>query len=153
MGADIDSRPSYLGPFGVGQRLLEFCAFHNLCITNSFFKTKLQHKVSWRHPRSKHWHQLDLILLRRATIQNVLHARSHYTADCDTGYSLVCCKIRLQPKKFHRAKKLGIPLIDVSKMTQPDLVDQFAEAFEKGYDASLSGDTATEKWETLRDSE
>ena len=46
-----------------GQRLLELCTFHDLCITNSFH-TKPQHKVSWRHPRSKHWHQLDLILVR-----------------------------------------------------------------------------------------
>ena len=157
VGADIDSWPSCLGPFGVGklnengQRLLEFCAFHNLCITNSFFKTKPQHKVSWRHPRSKHWHQLDLILVRHATIKNVLHTRSYHSADCDTDHSLVCCKIRLQPKKFYHATKPGIPRIDVSKMTQSDLVNQFTEAFENEYDASQSGDTASEKWETLRD--
>ena len=155
VGADNDSWPSCLGPFGVGkmnengQRLLELCAFHNLCITNSFFKTKPQHKVSWRHPHSKHWHQLDLILVRHAAIKNVLHTCSYHSADCDTDHSLVCCKIRLQPKKFHHAKKLGNPHIDVSKMTQPDLMEQFTEAFEEEYDASQSGDTATEKWETL----
>ena len=72
VGADNNSWPSCLGPFGVGkmnengQQLLELCVFHNLCITNSFFKTKPQHKVSWRHPCSKHWHQLDLILVRHA---------------------------------------------------------------------------------------
>ena len=48
-------------------------------------------------------------------------------------------------------RKLGNPCIDVSKMTQPDLVEQFAEAFEEEYNASQSGDTATEKWETLQD--
>ena len=78
VGADCDSWPSCLGPFGVGklnengQRLLELCTFLNLCITNSFFKTKPQHKVSWSHPRSKHWHQLDLIMVRHAAIKNVL---------------------------------------------------------------------------------
>ena len=125
VGADNDSWPSCLGPFGVGkmnengQQLLKLCVFHNLCITNSFFKTKPQHKVSWRHPHSKHWHQLDLI--------------------------------PLQPKKFHRAKKQGNLHIDISKMTQPDLMEQFAEAFEEEYDASQSGDTDAEKWETLQD--
>ena len=127
------------------------CTFHNLCITNPFFKTKPQHKVSWRHPRSKHWHQLDLILVRRAAIKNVLHTRSYHSADCDTDHSLVCCKIRLQPRKFHRAKKPGTPRINVSKMTHPDLVEQFAVAFEKEYDASQPGNTAIEKWEALRD--
>ena len=134
-----------------GQQLLELCIFHNLCITNSFFKTKPQHKVSWRHPCSKHWHQLDLTLVRHAPIKNVLHTHSYHSADCDTDHSLVCCKIRLQPKKFHHAKKLGNPYIDVSKMTQPDLVEWFAEAFDEEYDASQSRDTAMEKWETLQD--
>ena len=157
VGADNDSWPSCLGPFGVGkmnkngQRRLELCVLHNLCITNSFFKTKPQHKVSWRHPHSKHWHQLDLILVRHAAIKNVLHTHSYHSADCNTDHSLVCCKIRLQLKKFHHAKKPGNLHIDVSKMTQPDLIEQFAEAFEAEYDASQSGDTAIEMWETLRD--
>uniref|UniRef100_A0A0L8I7E3 Endonuclease/exonuclease/phosphatase domain-containing protein n=1 Tax=Octopus bimaculoides TaxID=37653 RepID=A0A0L8I7E3_OCTBM len=113
VGADNDSWPSCLDSFGVGklnengQRLLELCALHNLCIANSFFKTNPQHKVSWRYPRSKHWHQLDPIVVRRAAIKNVLHTRSYHSADCDTDHSLVCCKIRLQPKRFHSAKKPG----------------------------------------------
>ena len=41
--------------------------------------------------------------------------------------------------------------IDVSKMLQPDLLEQFAKAFERELDISHSGDSATEKWDTLRD--
>ena len=80
VGADHDTWPSCLGQFGVGkmnengQRLLELCTYHDLCIANCYFQTKPQHKVSWRHPRSKHWHQLDLILFRRAALKNT-HAR------------------------------------------------------------------------------
>ena len=61
VGAEYSSWPTCLGHFGIGkvnengQRLLEFCTFNDLCVTNSFFQTKPQHKVSWRHPRSKHW--------------------------------------------------------------------------------------------------
>ena len=78
VGADHDTWPSCIGQFGVGimnengQRLLELCTYHDLYIANSYFRTKPQHKVSWRHPRSKHWHQLDLIILRRASLKNVL---------------------------------------------------------------------------------
>ena len=139
VGADHDSWPSCLGQFGVGkmnengQRLLELCTFHNLCFTNSFFHTKPQHKVSFRHACSKHWHQLDLILVRRATIKNVLHTRSYHSAHCDTDQSLVCCKIRMQPKKFHRTKTNGNPRTDVSKMSQPDLMEQFAQIFEQNF--------------------
>ena len=156
VGADQRSWPSCLGKFGIGkmndngQRLLELCAYHNLCIANSFFKTKPQHKVSWRHPRSKHWHQLDLLLVRRTAIKYVLHTRSYHSADCDTDHSLACCKVRLHPKRFHRGKKQGNPRIDVTKMSQPDLVEQFAERFENELGISQSGDSATAKWTTLR---
>ena len=123
VGADHDSWPSCLGHFGVGkmnengQRLQVFFAFHDLCITNSFFRNKPQHKVSWRNPRSKHWHQLDLILVRCAAIKSVLHTRSHHSADCDTDHSMACCKIRMQPKKFHSTKKMGNRRVGVSKMS------------------------------------
>ena len=67
---------------------LSFYSINNLCITNSFFKTKPQHKVSWRHLHSNHWHQLDLILVRCAAIKNVLHTCSYHSADCNTDHSL-----------------------------------------------------------------
>lgn len=59
VGADHDSCSSCLRHFGVGkindnrQHLLEFCSYHGLCMTNSYFQIKPQHKVSWCHPRSK----------------------------------------------------------------------------------------------------
>ena len=95
--------------------------------------------------------QLDLILVRCASIKNVLHTRSYQSADCDTDHSLLCCKIRMQPKKFHRTKTKGIPRINVSKMSQPDLMEQFAQTFEKELGSLQPGDSATEKWEALRD--
>ena len=54
VGPELDSWARCRAHFNVGkmnsngQRLLEFCH-----MTNSFFKTKPQHKASWRHPRSK----------------------------------------------------------------------------------------------------
>ena len=133
-----------------GLRLLELCTFHDLCIANSFFRAMPQHKVSWRHPRSKHWHQLNLILVRRAGIKNVLHTRFYHSADCDTDHSLVCLQhtkewsvsqsARMQAKKFHRTKTKGIPLIDVSKMFQPDLIEWFAQIFEKEFGSLQPGD-------------
>ena len=108
LGADHVTWPSCLGQIGVGQmnengqRMFEPCTYHNLCIANSYFWTKPQHKVSWRHQRSNDWHQFDLI---RAALKNVLHTRSHHGADCNTDHSLLCCKIRLQHKRFYRTKK------------------------------------------------
>ena len=96
VGSDHNSWPRCIGHFGVGklkknrQRLLELCTFHDLCITNTFFSTKPQHRVSWRHPRSKHWHQLDFVITRRSLLSHVLITCTSHSADCDTDHSLVC---------------------------------------------------------------
>ena len=67
--------------------------------------------------------------------KNVLHTRSYHSVDCNTDHSLVCCKIRLQPKRFHCTKKQGNPRIDVSKMSQPKLMSQFVDSFERKFGA------------------
>ena len=67
VGAEHDIWPTCPGHFGVGkmnengQRLLELCCARNRCITNTYFNHKEKHRVSWMHPRSRRWHQLDLI--------------------------------------------------------------------------------------------
>ena len=82
VGSDRLAWPDCLGSYGTGklndngQRLLEMCAIHSLCVTNTFFKVKERHRATWKHPRSGHWHQLDMIITRRASIVNVLIARS-----------------------------------------------------------------------------
>ena len=57
----------------------------------------------------------------------------------------------MQQKKFHHTKTEGIPRIDVSQMSQPDLTEQFDQTFEKEFGSLQRGDSATEKWEVLRD--
>ena len=66
-------------------------------------------KVSWRHPRSKHWHQLDMILTRRDSINSVCSTRAFHSADCDTDHSLIAAKVKLKPRKIHHSKKKGQP--------------------------------------------
>ncbi|CAE1298953.1 unnamed protein product [Acanthosepion pharaonis] len=95
-----------------GQRLLELCCHHGLCVTNTYFKCKERHKVSWTHNRSRHWHQLDVVITRRANLRIVLHTRSFHSADCDTNHSLVGCKVRLITKKICRSKTKGLPRIN-----------------------------------------
>ncbi|XP_069157031.1 craniofacial development protein 2-like [Procambarus clarkii] len=130
VGSDHSSWPSCLGQFGFGkmnergQRPLEFCCRHDLCITNSLFDTKPQHKVSWRHPRSKYWHQLDLVLTERSNLRSVKLTRSFQSADSDTDHSLVVCRVKFQPRKIHRAKK---ELLNSLEM-EDDRVKKFIES-------------------------
>ena len=121
VGVDHNSWPTCLDQFGTekmnenGQRLLELCSHHGLCVSNIFFNTKPQRRVSWRHPRSKHWHQLDLILTKRVNLSSIKITRSYQSADCDTDSSLVCSNVNFHAKSLHRTRKEGRPHIDTSK--------------------------------------
>ncbi|XP_076036403.1 uncharacterized protein LOC143022188 [Oratosquilla oratoria] len=151
VGADQESWPHSIGPFGVGklnengQRLLEMCSYHDLCVTNTFFATKPQHRVSWCHPRSRHWHQLDLIVTRRPSLNCVLTTRSYHSADCDTDHSLVNCKVRFQPKRIHRSKQRGHPRINIARTKMPDLCKRFADSTEEAL-RDCPTNSAEERW-------
>ena len=135
-----------------GQRLLELCCIHGLCITNSFECKELQ-KVSWRHPRSRHWHQLDLVNTRRAELSSVLHTRSYHSADCDTDHSLVASKVRLRPKKIHHSKTKGRPRINTSGANDPSKTKTFADTLQEKistHSADHPSDADT-TWGHLRD--
>ena len=125
IGFDHAAWPRCIGHFGVGrlndngQRLLELCSLHDMCISNTFFATKPCHRVSWRHPRSRHWHQLDLIITRRQSLNSVLLTRTYHSADCDTDHSMVASKVRLQPKQIHRSKTKGRPRLNTTNLILP----------------------------------
>lgn len=116
----------------------------------NFFNTKPQHKVSWRDPRSKHWHQLDLILTRCPALSSVKLTRSYQSADCDTDHSLVCSKVKLLPRRLHHSKKEGRLRFDTSKTRDQDRVKEFARALEDVLPGKLNSN-ASERWQHLRD--
>ena len=99
--------------------------------------TKPQHKVLWRHPRSRRWHQLDLILVRRSQLRNLLITRSYHSADCETDHSSACCRIKIMPRKLHRAKPPGKPRIDTSKVQDPDKVELLVKNLDDAVQAKL----------------
>ena len=156
VGVDHNSWPTCLGQFGIGkmnendQRLLELCCHHGLCVSNTFFNTKPQHRVSWRHPRSKHWHQLDLILTRRVNLYSIKITRSYQSADCDTDHSLVCSKVKLLVKSLHRTRKEGRPRIDISKTRDHRKVEEFAQVLEDSLPGPPTAN-AQDRWKHFRD--
>ncbi|XP_037801349.1 uncharacterized protein LOC119596256 [Penaeus monodon] len=122
VGADHDSWLRCIGHFGVGklnengQHLLELCSFHDLCLTNTF-PTKPLHRMSWRHPRSRHWHQLDLVISRRSLLNQT----------CPP----------LQAEAPTR--------INIARTNKPELREHFAIAIDKALEGCPT-DSATKRW-------
>ncbi|CAG9138444.1 unnamed protein product [Plutella xylostella] len=125
-----------------GQRLLELCATHQLCVTNTYFKNKPAHKVSWKHPRSGHWHQLDLIITRRRDLRDTLNSRAYHSAICDTDHALVIAKTRLTSKKFHasKTKNKRQAILNIPRRPDEAQLTRFHEFIEKHLsDSHLKG--------------
>ena len=100
VGAEHNTWPTCIGHHGVEkineneERLLELCYNRNFCVANTYFQVKQKHRVSWMHPRSHQWHQLDLIITKRELLNSVRITRTYYSAHCDTDHSLVLSQKR-----------------------------------------------------------
>nr|VZI45682.1 unnamed protein product [Spirometra erinaceieuropaei] len=89
---------SVLGPHGLrgsndnGLLLIRTCAEHPLILTKTFFCLPEREKATCRHPRSRQWHLLDYVLVRRQDQRDVLVTKAIAGADGWTDHRLVISK-------------------------------------------------------------
>nr|VZI38644.1 unnamed protein product [Spirometra erinaceieuropaei] len=94
VGTDHTAWRGVLGPHGLrgsndnGLLLLRTCAEHRLILTNTFFCLPEREKATWRHPRSRQWHLLDYVLVRRRDQRDVLVTKAIAGADGTDGHLL-----------------------------------------------------------------
>ncbi|XP_052253146.1 uncharacterized protein LOC127859679 [Dreissena polymorpha] len=156
VGTDHQSWSSCIGHYGTGkmndngQRLPELCSYYNLCITNTFFQSKPQHRVSWMHPRSRRWHQLDHVITRRSLLSSVLGTRSYHSADCDSDHALVCSRMRSLPRKLHCSKPPGRPCIDIARIGDCQRREEFVYSLENAV-KDLPEQDVMGRWTSIRD--
>ena len=126
VGADWTAWEGVLGRHGVGkcnsngQLLLELCMTYNLSITNTMFQLPHRNRTSWMHPRSKHWHLIDYVLVRRGDIGDVRVTKSMCGADCWTDHRLVVSKLKLVLQQPRRPQGPKAPKkLDPTKLSNP----------------------------------
>jgi len=135
VGKDATAWKGVLGRHCVGNcndnglLLLELYTEQQLVITNTIFQQKDSLKTTWMHPRSKHWHLIDYVLVRHRDLKVVLHTRVMPSAECHTDHRLVRCKLKLHfkskqrkggpPKKTFKLSKLQSA--EVKTVFQADL--------------------------------
>ena len=78
------------------------------------------------HPRSKHWHLIDYVIVRRTDRQDGRVTKTMYDADCWTDHRLVVSKLnlRIQPAPRSHSKKASKRL-DVSKLNHDSMRKAF----------------------------
>ena len=126
--------------------------FQSFSINKISSKPLPQHKVSWRHLCSKHWHQLDLILVRYHQINDVLFTRSYHSADCNNNHSLVCCKMHISKKVMHKLKDLTRKMrLNIVAIHNKDMIKTFSALM---HSISSSSDTSVSKsWSRIQESD
>ncbi|BHF69114.1 hypothetical protein SprV_0301215600 [Sparganum proliferum] len=102
VGTDHTAWRGMLGPHGLcgsndnGLLLIRTCAEHHLILTNTFFCLPEREKVTWMHPRSRQWHLLDYVLVRRRDQRDVLVTKAIAGADGWTDHRLVIMLRQMQ---------------------------------------------------------
>nr|VZI38454.1 unnamed protein product [Spirometra erinaceieuropaei] len=136
VGTDHTAWRGVLGPHGLrgsndnGLLLLRTCAEHRLTLTNTFFCLPEREKATWRHPRSRQWHLLDYVLVRRRDQRDVLVTKAIAGADGWTDHRLVISKmrIRLQPRRRPQAQRLdNLPIAAASAVETASVENRWCQ--------------------------
>ncbi|VDL94291.1 unnamed protein product [Schistocephalus solidus] len=160
VGTDHAAWQEVLGPHGLGScndkglLLLRTCAEHRLLLTNTFFRLPTREKATWMHPRSRRWHLLDYVLVRRRDRQDVLVTKAIRDADGWTDHRLVISQMRhrLQSRRRLQGKrppcKLNTPLLNLPAKCF-DFSNQITEKLENLH-APEDNATVETRWCQLR---
>ena len=149
VGTDYDSWEA-LGKHGVGNcndnglLLLHLCTEFGLVIGNTLFQQSDHKKLTWMHPRSKHWHLLDYVIVRKRDRQDLRIVSVCRSAECWTDHRLVRAKMQLRIRRKIRANISKAPKrLNVNLLRDP--------AVQKTFSDSLSSLGGVNDWETFRD--
>ena len=113
VGTDHQTWEEVIGSEGIGKcnsnglLCLRKCAEHDQLITNTVFRLPNHKKTSCMHPRSKHWHLIDYVIVWRKDRQDVRVTKTICGADCWTDHRLIGTKLnlRIQPALRPQGKK------------------------------------------------
>ena len=159
VGRDADIWRGTIGKEGVGKLnsngtlLLSKCVEHDLVVTNTLFRQNNKYKTSWQHPRSKHWHLIDFVIVRSRDRKEVLFTRAAPASeDCWTDHRLVYSSIKMEllPKRRNQNAPSRIKF-NVVSLQNPLKKFELQERLDRNLGQNFPADTK-EHWETLKSS-
>lgn len=159
VGRDSVSWEEVIGKHGVGNcnsnglLLLQTCAEHGLLITNTVFKLPTRNRTTWMHPRSKHWHLIDYVIVRKRDRQDVRVTKAMCGAECWTDHRLVVSKLKLRVEPKRRPQGVKAPKrLNISKLKVSNIKQSLVDTLEERLDATvLTGQDVETAWAALRD--
>ncbi|KAK2192722.1 hypothetical protein NP493_24g04000 [Ridgeia piscesae] len=117
---DINARirrewPLVMGKHGIGkcnsngELLLALCSEFELIVINTKFKQKDERKTTWMHPRSRHWHMIDFIIMRCQEKMDINSTRAMRGANCWTDHRMLRSKVAFRIRQKHNRQGTSKP--------------------------------------------
>jgi len=159
VGTDHEAWNGVIGVNGIGKcnsnglLLLQTCSEHELLITNTVFQLPNRKKTSWMHPRSKHWHMIDYVIVRKRDRQDVRVTKAMCGAECWTDHRLIISKlnIRIHPPRRPQGK-MAPKRLHLSGLEDKGFRQYFSEALDSRLESlPLDSDDIEEDWSAFRD--
>ena len=117
---------------------------HNLSVTNTFFQQSDAGKTLWMHPRSRHWHLLDYIIVRQ---------RRRCQADMFT----TCVNLLVRPlhdslqlASQRRHKSKPVKKLRIQALHHPDAQRNIETRLDEELNKVAEADTAAVEWTQLK---
>ena len=159
VGRDCHLWENIIGKEGVGNcnanglLLLGLCAEHNLSVTNTMFRLPTRYKTTWQHPRSKHWHMLDYVIVRQCHRRYVKVTKVVRGADdCWTDHRLVISHMNLtiRRKPRNNPQEPSRRRYDVSKLSNPNTKAAYEERVTANLASRQTTSNLEDDWASIR---
>ena len=103
--------------------------------------------MTLRHPRSKHWHQLYMILAKKSSLGSFIHSRSYHSADCDIDHGLVREKVKLKLCERPQGGTNKLKTADVKKLQNPGSRQELSLKFLEGFQTNGMSSDIESVWQ------
>jgi len=121
------------------------------------FQLQNKYKTSWMHPRSKHWHLIDFVIVRRSDLHDVKITRAMRGADCWTDHRLIRSQLSMRVRPPARMKQ-PCKRLNTNALLSEEVMENFQrtlnhqlEELSKPSEGPSNGPKLTAEWESITD--